>query len=360
LLLLKGLMARNKEKYTMQDVARLAEVSVATVSAVINGTSKVSLKRSQRVRQAMEAIDYHPDQVARSLKVGKTFVIGMVVPDVTNAFFPQVIRGVEDAARAEGYSVILCNSNEDPEVEERHLNTLFSRRVDGVLLACANNATAYDRLLRRRFPLVFFDRIPDVPHRGAVGTDNVDAAYQAARHLIEQGHRDVAFIAGPPGVSPHARRLEGFRKAMQEAHLPVRDEYLRFGDLKIEAGYQLGLELLRLAEAPTAIISSNNKMQLGLLRAIRELGVACPKQVSIVCFDDHIWSEFFNPPLTTVAQPSYEIGKLALEMLLRRMEETAQQDVHANGELILLKACLKIRESTAPPMGVWREHSVVR
>ena len=357
---LRGRIGQNNSKYTMHDVARLADVSVATVSAVINGTAKVSLKRSQRVRQAMEVIDYHPDQVARSLKVGKTFVVGMVLPDVTNAFFPQVIRGVEDAARTAGYSVILCNSNEDPSEEERHLNTLLSRRVDGVLLACTNNAMAYDRLLRRRFPIVFFDRIPDGPHRGAVGTDNVDAGYQATKHLIDQGHTDVAFIAGPVRLSPHARRLEGFRKAMQETNLPVRNEYLCFGDLKIETGYLLGLDLLRLPNAPTAIVSSNNKMQLGLLRAMRELGVACPRQLSIVCFDDHIWSEFFNPPLTTVAQPSYEIGKLALEMLLQRMGDNAEQDGHANSELVLLKASLKVRESTAPPIRIFQEHSTSR
>lgn len=350
-------MERKEAKYTMQDVARLAEVSVATVSAVINGTAKVSPKRAERVRKAMEAIDYHPDQVARSLKVGKTFVIGVVLPDVTNAFFPQVILGVQDAARAKGYSVILCNSNEDPEEEQRHLNTLFARRVDGVLLACANNATAYDRLLRRRFPIVFFDRIPEGPHRGAVGTDNVDAGYCSTKHLIELGHKDIAFIAGPVHLSPHARRLEGFRKAMQEAHLPIRDEYLRVGDLKIETGCQLGQDLFRLTESPTAIISTNSKMMLGLLRAIRQLGIKCPDQLSLIGFDDHIFSEFLNPPLTTVAQPSYEIGRHAIEMLLKRMSDQSEQDANSTGELVLLKASLKVRESTAPPVGVLQESS---
>lgn len=338
-------MSGSKAKYTMQDVARLAGVSVATVSAVINGTATVSPERTEKVRQAMEGLDYHPDQVARSLRVGKTFAIGMVIPDITNAFFPQVIRGVEDAARAHGYSVILCNSNEDPQQEDRHLNMLFERRVDGVLLACTNNAAAYDRLMRRRFPIVFFDRIPEAPHHGAVGTDNVDASYQAARHLIEQGHRDIAFIAGNVRLSPHAKRLEGYRKAMQEAHLPVRDSYLRFGDLRIETGYRIGVEMLRLQVPPTAIIASNNKMLLGMFRAMRELGVACPERISVIGFDDHVWSEFFNPPLTSVAQPGYEIGQRALDMLLKRMGGDAQ----AENELVLLPAALRVRESTAPP-----------
>jgi LacI family transcriptional regulator len=341
-------MSRQKRKYTMQDVARLAGVSVATVSAVINGTATVSARRTERVREAMAAIDYSPDQIARSLKMGRTSVIGMVIPDVTNAFFPEVIRGVEDGARTHGYSVILCNSNEDPEQEERHLNMLSGRRVDGVLLACTNNATAYDRMLRRRFPIVFFDRIPESPHQGAVGTDNLDASFQATRHLIEQGHRDIAFLAGNLSLSPHAKRLEGFRKAMQEANLPVSQQYLRLGNLQIESGYQNGLQLLELPAPPTAIVSSSSKMLLGLLRAMRERHVRCPEQLSVIGFDDHVWSEFFNPPLTSVAQPSYEIGRIAFEMLLKQLNRETDSQI-VEGQVILLKATLRIRESTAPP-----------
>jgi LacI family transcriptional regulator len=332
----------------MQDVARLAGVSVATVSAVINSTATVSAKRAERVREAMAAIDYSPDQIARSLRVGRSGVIGMVIPDVTNAFFPEVIRGVEDGARREGYSVILCNSNEDPEQEERHLNMLLARRVDGVLLACTNYAAAYDRFLRRRFPLVFFDRIPELAHAGAVGTDNLDASYQAAVHLLQQGHREIGFIAGNLLLSPHAKRLDGFRKAMEEANIAVSDRYLRLGNLQLESGYSNGLELLRLPVPPTAIISSSSKMLLGLLRAIREMHVRCPEQVSVIGFDDHVWSEFFHPPLTCVSQPSYEIGRRAFEMLLKRLGKDHEPS-QLESQVILLKAELRVRESTAPP-----------
>jgi LacI family transcriptional regulator len=332
----------------MHDVARLAGVSVATVSAVINGTAIVSEKRSARVREAMAAIDYSPDGIARSLRVGRSGVIGMIIPDITNAFFPEVIRGVEDGARLEGYSVMLCNSNEDPAQEERHLNMLSARRVDGVLLACTNYAAAYDRLLRRRFPIVFFDRIPELAHHGAVGTDNLDASYQATVHLIDQGHRDIGFIAGNLLLSPHSKRLEGFRKAMQEANIAVSDQYLKLGDLRLESGYQSGLQLLSLPVPPTAIISSSSKMLLGLLRAMRELHVRCPEQVSVIGFDDHVWSEFFNPPLTCVSQPSYQIGRCAFEMLLKRLQRDHEPSQMEN-QVNLLKAELRVRESTAPP-----------
>jgi LacI family transcriptional regulator len=220
--------------------------------------------------------------------------------------------------------------------------------VDGVLLACTNYAAAYDRLLRRRFPIVFFDRIPELPHHGAVGTDNLDASYKATVHLIEQGHRDIGFIAGNLLLSPHANRLEGFRKAMQEANIAVSDRYLRLGDLQLESGYRNGLQLLSLPLPPSAIISSSSKMLLGLLRAMRELQVRCPEQVSVIGFDDHVWSEFFNPPLTCVSQPSYEIGRRAFEMLLKRLQrdpESPQMD----SQVSLLKAELRVRESTAPP-----------
>ena len=334
-------------KFTMRDVARLAGVSVATVSAVVNRTATVSEHRAQKVRAAMEALDYQPDQIARSLKVGRSDVIGMVVSDITNPFFPEVIRGVEDAARKEGYSVILCNSNEDPEQEKRHLNTLFSRRVDGVLLACSDVASAYDSLARRRFPIVFVDRIPRGLAHAGVSTDNVDAGYRATQYLIGLGHKRISFIAGRLTLSPHVDRLEGFRKAMQENHLAVRDEYLRLGDMQTETGYRAGLELLRLSEPPTAIMSSNNKMLMGLMRAIAEIQVPCPQAVSVVGFDDFAWTQHYTPQLTTVAQPTCAIGCRAMELLLAKMRAGADSPVL--NEQILLKAELRIRESTGKP-----------
>lgn len=336
--------------YRMRDVARLAGVSVATVSAVVNHSAGVSAKRTQMVLEAMKALDYHPDQIARSLKMGKTCVIGMVIPDITNPFYPEVIRGAQDAARDEGYAVILCNSDEDPAQEQRNLDTLFSRRVDGVLVACSDSSTAYDRLIRRRFPIIFFDRIPKGFMGSAVSTDNLEAAYLATRHVIELGHTAIAMIAGNLNLSPHADRVEGFRKAMQESGLPIRDEYFCVGDSQVEGGRRLGLRLLSLPEPPTAILSSNNKMLLGLVRAIGELKVPCPERVSVVGFDDYAWTQHFSPRLTTVAQPSYEIGKRAMEMLLSRIR-APQEEKPGGNQSLLLKAELLIRESTAPPPG---------
>lgn len=335
------------QKYTMRDVARLAGVSIATVSAVMNGTVTVSEKLTQKVMGAMKALDYHPDQVARSLKVGKTQVLGMVVPDLTNAFFPEVIQGAEDAARLQGYSIILCNSNEDPEQERRHLSTLFSRRVDGVLLACSDAAAAYDSLVRRRFPIVFLDRIPQGAPAG-VSTDHLDAGYKATRHLIELGHERIAFITGNLRHSPHFDRLGGFRKAMQEHNLPIREEYLKMGEWTLEGGYQSGIGLLRSAEPPTAIIPSNNRMLLGVLRAANELKVRCPEEVSLVGFDDFPWTQHITPPLTVLGQPAHAIGKKALEMLLVKIRAGEGKEESADS-LVQLTAALKVRSSSAGP-----------
>ena len=242
-----------KSTPTMRDVARLADVSVATVSAVINGTAVVSPHRAKNVRKAMETLDYHADQIARSLRTGKTRVIGMVIPDVTNSFYPEVIMGAEEAAGLANYSVILCNANEDPAQEQRQLATLFSHRIDGLLIACSDPEIAIDSLLRRRFPIVCFDRIPAGFRGDVASTDNLAGGYLATRHLIDLGHKRIAVLAGRTQLSTHSGRLEGFRKAMQEAELPVRQEYCLTGGLQAEIGYEFGHSILRLAEPPTGV-----------------------------------------------------------------------------------------------------------
>ncbi|MGH9397148.1 MAG: LacI family DNA-binding transcriptional regulator [Terriglobia bacterium] len=334
---------------TIRDVARLAEVSLGTVSKVINKKGKVSPELTQRVLRAMEALDYHPDQIARSLKVRQTQTIGMVIPDITNPFFTEVIRGVEGEGRAHGYSLILCDSNEDPSLEQANLNTLFSRRVDGVLLAPTDAQIAQDRITRRRFPVVFFDRIPPSFTGSAVVTDNLGAAFEATHHLIGLGHRGLAIITGRLNLSSGLDRLEGFRKALQQAGLPLREEYLRQGDFQLESGYRCGLELLQLAIPPTGIFCCNNQMTLGLMRALAEMRVTCPGQVSVLGFDDFPWAANFSPRLTTIAQPSVEMGEKAMQMLLRKIEFFKEENNDKEEKVVVLKAELRVRDSTAAP-----------
>ncbi|HVE55802.1 MAG TPA: LacI family DNA-binding transcriptional regulator [Pyrinomonadaceae bacterium] len=339
---------KNVKSSTMHDVARLAGVSIATVSSVINGKSGVSEKLTEKVNQAMATLDYHPDLVARSLKVGRTNVIGMVVPDVTNQFYTEAMRGVEDEARKHGYMLILGNSNEDTDHEMHLLSMLFSQRVDGVLLASSGSTAAYDRLTRRRFPIVFIDRVPVGCSERAVIIDNVGAAYEATRHLISLGHERIAIITGKLPLSTGSDRVDGYRKAMQEAHLPIREEYFQVGDFSLESGHQCGLNLMKLSEPPTAIFSCNNKMTLGLMRSLAELAIPCPDKVSVISFDDFEWAANFSPRLTTVAQPTYEIGQKAMQMLIRII--CANKDgLDDNENILVLPAELHVRDSTAPP-----------
>lgn len=346
--------------YTIRDVARLAGVSVATVSGVINNKATVKPHLARRVHEAMSALDYHPDQVARSLRARRTLTIGAVITDISNPFFTEVIRGAEKEAQNAGYSVFLCDSSRDATLENHYLSTLFSRRVDGVLLAPAGGTPSEYLSMQKRFPIVLIDSAPRSFDGAAVVIDNFEAAREGTRYLIRLGHSRIAIIAGPLDVSTGFDRLEGFRKALQEENLPLRDEYLKQGNFQSEAGYQCALELMRLAEPPTAIFSCNNRMTLGLMRALSDLEIPCPGAVSVLGFDDLEWAAYFTPRLSAIAQPAYEMGVQAMRMLLHRLATTKPEpgEPEANGErLVTLKAELMIRDSTAPLNGAGKSKS---
>lgn len=335
---------------TIRDVARLAGVSIASVSAVANGRQTASPEVRRKVEKAMKALDYHPDHLARSLKTGRSRVIGMIIPDLTNPFFVELMCGAEEMARTAGYSVIFSNSNENPAQERENLAMLYSQRVGGVVLACSDGHAAYDRLTARRFPIVFIDRLPASGFHGrAVIVDNVGAAYEATRHLVKLGHVDIAIIAGRTDLSVGIERIEGFRKAMQEAYLPIQEAYFRQGDFSWESGYRCAMELLDLPKPPTAIFPCNNKMTLGLMRALTERGVQCPEYVSVLAFDDFPWTSHFQPRLTAVAQPSHEMGKRAVELLLSALDVESEREREPADTVVVLKAELRERQSTGPP-----------
>jgi len=332
--------------YTMRDVARLAGVSIATVSAVVTGKKPVSADLRSRIEEAMSALDYHLDQVARSLKIGSTNVVGMVIPDVTNPFFTELMRGAEEEARRGGISIMLCNTDGDAEIEHHQLNTLLAHRVDGILLSCADSFTRWERLERRKVPVVFFDRLPVGFNGAAVALDNRAAAAAATRFLIGLGHRRIAIIAGSQRVSPGIARLEGFREATEAAHLSVRNQYARYGEFSIDGGYKSALELIALPSPPTAILSCNNKMTLGLMHAMAEQKVSCPDAVSVIGCDDFEWSANFSPRLTTVAQPTRAMGRKAMELLLDQINSTGQ---YVSPGTVMFQSELIVRDSTAPP-----------
>jgi LacI family transcriptional regulator len=338
---------KKRMTYTMRDVARLAGVSVSTVSAVVNNKGIVGPELTAQVQKAIAAMNFSPHAGARGLRIGQTHILGLVVQDITNPFFVEALRGVEDEAIKHGYEVLVCNSNDQPDLEFRHLNALHIQRVDGILLATSDSYAALQLVGWDRAPIVFIDCIPMKADVSCVVTDNFDASYEAVRRLIQLGHSRIAIICGRQVHSTTVDRIEGCRKAMREAGLPVREEVLRQGDSHIESGYRIGLNIFQAADPPTAIFALNNRMALGILRAFRELKISCPERVSVVCFDDADWAEVTTPSLTTIKQPTYEIGKAAVELLLKSIQ-SSKEDGQRDRTQIVLKSTLCVRDSMGP------------
>jgi len=341
-------MMEERGTYTMADVARLAGVSVSTVSAVVNNKGIVSPELTRRVQKAIEAVGFRPHAGARGLRLGRTHIIGMVMQDIANPFFVEVMRGVEDEAGENGYEIMVCDSNGQPDLEVKRLNALYAQRVDGVLLAPSDSYTAREILPRKYAPIVFVDCVPIKANVSCVVTDNFDAAYEATRYLIGLGHHRIAVISGRLVHSTSIDRVEGYRKAMQEANLPIREEYVTHGDSRIDSGYHCGVMLLKAAEPPTAIFTLNNRMTLGILQAIKELRIPCPERVSLLSFDDSDWAAVANPTLSAIQQPTYEMGRRAMQLLMESIQ-SAGNGAGVETRQILLKSTLRVRESTAPP-----------
>ena len=328
---------------TIRDVAQRAGVSVATVSHVINGTRKVAPETAARVRRAMEELDYHPNAVARSLRTRKTQAIGVVVSDITNPFFATLVRGAEDAAIEAGYSLIVCNSDETPEKEDLYVRLLWRRRMDGLLIAPVRDgaSSAVQELARRQMPFVFIDRKAKGVEADAVLSDNVGGAYLATQHLIERGHKRIGIVLGIPGATTTEERLAGYRRALEEAGVPLAEDLVVWGGYRVEGGRRATAKLLSLSDPPTAIFSTNNLMTVGVLKELFHRKVRIPKDVAVVGFDDLEWAEMANPPLTTVAQQPYEIGHQALALLLEQLSRECESPARE----VRIPVVLKLRGS---------------
>lgn len=327
---------------TIRDVARLARVSISTVSRVQSGAASVKPETKERVLQALRQLDYQPDDVARSMVMKRTHTIGVVIPDITNPFFPSVIKGIEDLARKRGYSTILCNTDESPEEEQKAIRMLRQKRVDGLVITTADeNGKQIRKAVADGLPVVLVDRKAEGCDLDVVLIDNVLGAYQAARHLILQGHKKIGVIAGPQSVTPGRERLKGFQTALREYGVQFEERYTKIGDFREESGYALGRQLLESPKPPTAIFSCNNLMTIGLLKAILERGLRIGTDIAVVGFDDIEIATMLNPPITVVARPMYKMGTLACDLLMERIEGTGPAD----GRSVILIPELVVRGS---------------
>jgi LacI family transcriptional regulator len=331
---------------TMNDVARVAEVSIATVSHVINGTRFVSPERVERVQAAMLELDYTPDGTARSLRVGRTDTIGLVVPDNSNPFFAELARWIEDAGFEAGYTTILANSNERPYRERRYISTLLSKRIDGLIItptAESDDQGLIGALRKVRIPLVVMDRDVRLANADVVLYDNAGGSGDVARHLLELGHIQFACIAGPPGV-PHAR-LDGFLRPVRAAGIEIGDDRIVPGDFHFAGGRESTATLLASGIPFTALFAANDLMAAGAIRELNAHGLSVPDDVSVVGFDDAPIAEMISPSLTTVRQPLQEMADVAVSLLLERVSKNdAKKRIRR-----VLPTSLVVRESTAPP-----------
>ncbi len=331
---------------TLREIADRAGVSVGTVSNVINGTAVVSAERRERVLAAIRELDYQPNHVARSLKLKRTRMLGMVISDITNPFFPQLVRGAEEAALKNNYLLITFNTDDNVEREKRVLSVLRQRRVDGILLVVAPNAGDDGHIrsiLDSGIPFVCLDRLPAGIEVDSVSVDNVAGARDCVRHLISMGHRRIAILAGPRAVQTAAERLQGYQEALREAEIPLDPGLVLEGDFRSESGHRLGRALLAGSDRPTAVFVCNNMMALGLLRALADLGLNCPRDVAVASFDDFPLAEAFQPRMTAVAQPAYSIGYRGAELLIARIE---QRPAEPHPSRIRLATQLVVRESS--------------
>ena len=328
---------------TIKDVAAQANVSTTTVSHVINNTRFVDPATRNRVLQCMHELGYQPNFLARSLRRGVSKTIGLIVPDAANLFFAEIARKIEDFGYQQGYSVILGNSDNNPEKQANYINTLLAKRVDGVIfISSGGEVDDLKRFSENHVPVVVADR--DVPLELAdiVMLDNEKAGYDATRYLLELGHRRIACITGPHDLSPSMQRVQGFHRAMGDFGIAVNSDYVTAGDFQFQGG-QLAMDrLLLCSPRPDAVFVFNDMMAIGAMTAIRKAGLSIPSEISIIGFDDIPLAAAVTPSLTTIAQPINEIAGRATELLIQRLEGNRQDE----NQRVILQAALVEREST--------------
>ena len=331
----------------MKQVAKMAGVSLGTVSHVLNGSARVREPLRKRVLDVVNSLGYQPSQLARGLRRVKTNMIGMVIPDVTNPFFPGVVRGAEDVAFSNGYRLVLCNTDNDHSKELVHLNELRTYLPAGLLVIPSNfsDLTAQTESYRKAgTAVVCVDRLPKRWNGDSATVANEEGAFQASRYLIQLGHRRLATITGPLHLTNAQQRVDGFKRALAEAGISLAQTYFQETTFDRVGGHSKALLLLRMLPRPTAIFAANDMIALGVLHAIRELGLRCPEDVSVMGFDDLDFDEFTSPSLSSVFQPGYQLGATAAHMLLERMQGNQGPPVHS-----VLQTQLKIRGSVGPP-----------
>jgi len=327
----------------LKDIASYLNISVSTVSRVINNRDRVDEDTRRRVLEALDKFQFRPNEVARSLKSKSTKAIGLIVPGISNYFFSMVIKGVEAVARQQGYCLMLCNSDEDKEREGDYTDFLLQRQISGLVIGIVGREAGFlERYKHAGIPVVFIDNLPDVEDNvDYVVIDNVKASRELTNHLIRVGHNKLGIITGPLDESVSDERLKGWQKALAENNIPVNKRWIGTGEFKQESGYRIMQGMLKQEELPTAILAANNLLAYGAMHAIMEAGLKIPEDIAVVCFDAIDFIGLIKPQITSVIQPAEQIGTIAGEIIMRKIQNTKTKVV----EKITLEPVLEIKES---------------
>lgn len=332
---------------SIKDIARVAKVSHSTVSRALHNSPLVSHETAQRIREIAREKGYRPSAVARSLVTRRTKTIGVVVTRIADPFIAEVVNGIEEVANDHGYSVFLANSNANPDREVKVVHSFHERRVDGILVTASRVGALYMPLLTEmRVPTVLINNQHPGEFVHSVMIDNVTASSQATEHLIQLGHKRIAYIGDQYGFQSDTERFAGYRRALEIADVPFLPELIAHGDGNAEGGMHAMQKLLETVDPPTAVFCYNDMSALGALRSIRAKGMRVPEDISVVGFDDLFIASYTNPALTTISQPMKQMGSTAMEILLKLFNgANSQNNIKVQGQLI-------VRESTARPRSV--------
>jgi len=334
-----------RQRKTLKDVAREAGISVSLASRILGNYGYFSEETKSKVLKAAKKLNYKPDVIARGLKTRQTTAIGVIVSDILTFFFTTLVRGIEDVASQSGYSVILCNSDEDPIKERDYLLALYERNVDGLIVSPSTGNHSYlKKLSRGEMPLVLVDRGVRGLKVPTIIVDNEAGSYEAVNYLISLGHRRIGIITGLKGVTTSEERLAGYKRALEENGLPLKEELIKEGDYQREKARKVTQEFLRMKNPPVALFVCNEPMTSGALLTLRENKVKIPEEMAVIGFDDPVWAPLTRPALTTLSQPSYSMGTLACQALLKEIRGVDRTKTPP--EDIILKPRLVIRESS--------------
>jgi LacI family transcriptional regulator len=327
---------------TIKDVAKKANVGVGTVSRVINNHPSVSDEIRKRVLLAIEELNYKPNAIARSLKIKSTKTIGVIIPDISSAFYPEIVRGIEDVAKDYNYNIILLNTDLKRDKEKEALNMLKEKKADGILFI----SNTINKNLKKEFkntgiPIVLIST-KDVDNEfHSVTIDNELASYSAVKYLINLGHKRIAMISGEKN-DPNAGipRLEGYKRALKESGIEADENLIFYGNYKFKSGYDAMQKILKLKDKPTAIFAASDTMAVGAASCAMQRGFNIPDDFSLVGFDGVELAEYFYPPITTVKQPRYEMGTKGMEILIKLMKgEEAPKNMVLSYEIVERKSC---------------------